>query len=227
LQLLGKANLVDIVDLMAGYAGTAVRLTAFNQHMPPDWKQFLPLSFTPPNDIYPDSRNRLPLVRSQGQTQQATSNLYSRTLSPDGTGPGQIGRHGAGLTSLEKSVGRRLMGLAVLVTAREHDQQSDWTVSELAALKDGLEPTVIDIVRYRRPLTGLGEKEAALVEFGRELFGKHSVSSEIYRRAQQVFGERDLVDFVGLMAQHAGDAALLTAFDQHLAAGQTPLLPIP
>jgi len=30
-----------------------------------------------------------------------------------------------------------------------------------------------------------------------------------------------------LMAQHAGDAALLTAFDQHLPAGQKMLLPIP
>jgi hypothetical protein len=29
------------------------------------------------------------------------------------------------------------------------------------------------------------------------------------------------------MAQHAGDGALLTAFDQHLPAGQKPLLPIP
>ena len=29
------------------------------------------------------------------------------------------------------------------------------------------------------------------------------------------------------MAQHAGDAVLLTAFDQHLPAGQEHLLPIP
>jgi hypothetical protein len=43
----------------------------------------------------------------------------------------------------------------------------------------------------------------------------------------KAFGERDLVDFVGLMGQHAGDTVMLAAFDQHLPASQKPLLPIP
>lgn len=227
LKLFGKSNLVDIVDLMANYAATATRLTAFNQQMPPGWKQFLPLPFTPPNDIYPDSRSRLPLIRSQAQNPAAAPALYSRNIAPEGTGPAHIRRHGAGLKSLEGSVGRRLMGLAILVTAREHDAQYHWTVNELASLKDGLEPAIIDLVRHRRSPTGLAAKEAALIEFGRELFGKHSVSSQTYARALKVFEERDLVDFVDLMAQHTGDEVLLTAFDQHLPAGQKPLLPIP
>jgi hypothetical protein len=42
-----------------------------------------------------------------------------------------------------------------------------------------------------------------------------------------VFGERNLVDFVDLMAQHASEATLLMAIDQQLPAGQEPLLPIP
>src|SRR5262249_13116431 len=45
LKLLGARNLVDVLDLMASYSGTAARLTAFNQQMPPGWKQFLPLPF--------------------------------------------------------------------------------------------------------------------------------------------------------------------------------------
>jgi 4-carboxymuconolactone decarboxylase len=225
LKLLGKSNLVDILDLMAGYSGTAARLTAFNQHMPPGWKQFLPLPFTPSDDIHPDSRSRLPLIRSQGQP--ASPNLYSRQLAPEGTGPGHIGRHGRGLQSLEASVGRRVMGLAILVTAREHDAQYEWTINETAALKDGLEPTIIDVVRHRKPPNGLAEKDAAVIEFGRELFGKRNVRPETYARALKAFGERDLVDLVGLMAQHATDGALAIAFDQHLPAGQKPLLPIP
>jgi hypothetical protein len=53
------------------------------------------------------------------------------------------------------------------------------------------------------------------------------VTRETYARALKIFGETDLVDLVDLMAQHATDAALLTAFDQHLPAGQKPLLPVP
>ena len=224
LKLLGESGLVDIVLLEAQYAGTAARLTAFNQQMPPQMKQFLPLPFTPPDDIHPDSRSRLPLIKSQPQ---APAILYGRELAPTGTGPAEIRLHQGERHSLEAHVGPRLMGLAILVTAREHDQQYDWTINELTARKDGLDPTVIDIVRDRKPLTGAAEKEAAIIELGRELFGKHMVTAETYARALKIFGETDLVDLVDLMAEHATDAALLTAFDQHLPATQKPLLPIP
>jgi 4-carboxymuconolactone decarboxylase len=233
LQLFGKTNLVDVVDLMAGYAGTATNLTAANQYLPPQMKEFLPLSFAPPNDIHPDSRSRIPVSATQPQGQgggqnQAPPGLYRRNLAPPPTGPGSMGRAARGLKSLEDSVGRPLMGLAILVTAREHDEQYDWTMNELAARKDGLDPAIIDVVRNRKAVTGLGEKEATLIEFGRELFGTRHVSAATYARAVKVFGQRDLSDFVvGLMARHASDAGMLTAFEQHLPAGQKPLLPMP
>jgi len=142
-----------------------------------------------------------------------------------------MARFAAGLTSLESSQGRALMALSVLVTAREHDQQYDWTQNELAANRDGLAATTIEIVRLRKPLTGLTgltDKEAAIIRFGRELFGKHYVTAETYARAKQVFGQRDLSDFVvNVMAPHAREAALLTSFDQQLPEGQEPLLPLP
>jgi len=227
LKIFGEKNLVDIVSLMADYAGTATRLTAVNQQMPPGWKQLLPLPFTLPDDIHPDSRSRLPLKRNLPQNTAASPALYSRNIAPEGTGPGQIRSHAGGLKSLEASVGRRLMGLAILVSAREHDAQYDWTLNEIAALKDGLASAAIDVVRLRKPVTGIGEKETIIIEFGRELFGKHVVSPQTYARALKVFGERDLVDLVDLMALHATDATLLTAFDQRLPVGQMPLLPIP
>jgi 4-carboxymuconolactone decarboxylase len=222
-NLLGRSNLVDIVDLMSTYTATAARLTAFNQHMPPGWKQFLPLPFTPPSDIHPDSRSRLPLIRSPNQPAQA--NLYARGLAPEGTGPGHIARHGGGLAALEASRGRRVMALATLITAREHNSQYDWTMNEPGAIKDGLEPALIDVVRHRRPLNGVAEQDAALIQFGRELFASHNVSEKTYAGALKIFGERDLVDLVALMAQHSADAVMLAAFDQRLPAGQSPLLP--
>jgi 4-carboxymuconolactone decarboxylase len=235
LRLFGKTNLVDVIDLMAQYAGTGVNLTAANQWMPPQMKQFLPLPFTPPDDILPDSRSRIPVDnpnqpvgQPQAQGEPAASGLYRRTLAPPPTGPASMGRFAAGLKSLESSQGRALMALAVLITAREYDEQYDWTMNELAARQDGLDPAVIDIVRLRKPLAGLGEKETVLIQFGRELFGKHYVTAETYARAKQLFGQRDLSDFVvGLMAPHAREATLLTAFDQHLPARQRPQLSIP
>ena len=227
-ELFGEANYVDVVDLMARYAGTAARLAAFNQQMPPGWPQFLPLPFTPPDDVDPQSRSRLSPLPAPARQMRSTPSLYGRTLSPQGTGPGQIGSHGAGRESLEANVAQPLLDLAILVTARAYDDQYTWTLTEPAAVENGLDPAVIDVVREGGPVAALGEKEAALITFGRELFGPHTVSPATYASAvEAVGGATNLVDFVGLMAQQVSDAILLIAFDQHLPAGVEPLLPTP
>jgi 4-carboxymuconolactone decarboxylase len=233
LKLFGKTDLVDTVDLMSNYAGTAVNLTAANQWMPPQMKQFLPLPFTMPNDILPDSRSRIPVVNparpqqaNAGGGEGANAGMYRRTLAPAPTGPGSMGRFAAGLKSLETSQGKALIALAALVTARLHDQQYDWTLTELTALQDGLPAATIDVVRRNARTTGLPEKEAVLIQFGRELLGDHNVTAETYARARAAFGQQDLSDFVvNVIAPHTRQDVLLTVFDQQLPAGQKPLLP--
>jgi 4-carboxymuconolactone decarboxylase len=220
LRVLGERNLVDVVGEMADYASASASLSAFNQQMPPGFKQFLVLPFTPPNDIHSDSRSRLPLLPS---VPIRPGLLYSRSMVPQGTGPGEVGRHGGGLKSLQADVGRRGIDVAILVTAREHDSQYDWTVNELAALKDGLEPKVIDVIRHREPTTGLTQKDASLIEFGRQLFDQHYVTAAAYAQAVTSFGERNLVSLVSVMGQHTGEELLLAAFDQQLPEGQAPL----
>ncbi len=225
LATLGKTNLVDLIDLMGRYASTGATLTAFNQQMPMGWRQSLPLSFTYPDDIHLDSRSRLPL--RPGPYRTSVSALYGRMASPGGIGPFQIRAYGQGLPSLESRVGERLMMLAILVTARAHDSQYDWTMHEPPAVAAGLQPEVIEIVRHRRSSTGLDENDAALIDFARELFTDYNVTADTYVRAAHAFGETDLVDLVALMGAHAADAAVLAAFDQQLPEGVDPRLPLP
>ena len=75
------------------------------------------------------------------------------------------------------------------------------------------------------PLTGVVEKEAVTIQFGRELFAQRKVSSEIFAKALRLYGKRGLVDLVSLMSQYSATSALLTAFDMQLPEGQKPLLP--
>ena len=225
--LLGETNLIDLVDLMARYAGIAVRLTAFNQHMPPEWLQLLPLPFEQTGDIDPESRSRLSLRRSTPSQPQGERDLYGRTLSPEGTGQGHIARHGAGFDSLIGSVGKPLVDLSILLTARALDSQYAWSLSEVTARQDGLSTEVIDVVRNEGVPTGLEEQVVVLIEFARELFEDRNVSPETYQRAVTLFGERDLVDLVIVMGQWTGEITMLTAFDQQLPAGVTPTLSLP
>ena len=95
-----------------------------------------------------------------------------------------------------------------------NNRKSRSTVSEAAARGDGLETAIIAVVRDNLPVTGLGEPEAALIAFGRELFGQRNISAKTYARALRVFGQTDLSDFITLMAQHASEVPLLIAFDQ-------------
>ena len=225
LQVLGKTNLVDLIDLIGRYTATGATLTAVNQQMPMGWRQSLPLPFTYPEDIYPDSRSRLPL--RSGPDETSVSALYGRMASPGGIGPGQIRAYGEGTQTLEARIGKRLEMLAVLVTARAHNSQYDWTMHEPLALEAGLEREVIDIVRHRRSIDDLADNDATLVAFARELFGDHNVQADTYARAKRAFSETTLVDIVALMGAHAADAVMFAGFDQQLPEGVDPLLPLP
>lgn len=193
-----------------------------------------------PSDVYADSRNRLPLVK-RDDLDDAGKKLYDG--ANNGTslaglqGPGGLRlwspplaaatsvsnrylRFGAGLDP-------RLVELVILTVARETNSRFEWDAHEANGLKVGLTPAIIDVVRLRKPLTGLGEKEAALIELGREAVGKHSVSSATFATALNLFGRQQLVDWVGLMGDYTGTAILLTAFAQQLPPGHTSTLPIP
>ena len=197
-------------------------------------------SQTLPKDVFPDSRNRLPLVKREELDDQGKKAYDASTSDPrllaGLQGPAGIRLHSPRLADpaqaarylrFETDLGRRLSELAILVTAREMDEQFEWTSHEPEGRKQGLEQAVIDVVKYRKPLTGLGEKEAAIIQVGREVFGKHFVASETYAQAVKLFGERNVMDLAGLMGDQAGNAVILTAFDQHLPPGQKPLLPMP
>jgi 4-carboxymuconolactone decarboxylase len=122
---------------------------------------------------------------------------------------------------------QRLIQMVILVTARESDSEYVWTAHEPQGLKAGLQPEIIDVIRYRKPLTGLAEKDAVIIDLGRQVFEKHHVSSATADRALELYGKQGLVNIVSLMGDYAATTVLLNAFDQHIRPTDKPLLPIP
>jgi len=127
----------------------------------------------------------------------------------------------------ETTLDRRLTELAILVTARELDNQFEWTAHEPAALKEGLDPKIIDVIRRRKPAARLGKKEALIINFGRELFRWKKVRSQTFARAVSAFGRRGVLELAALMANYAMTALIFNTVDQQLHPGQKPLLPLP
>jgi len=193
-----------------------------------------------PKDVYPESRNRLPLPKRSDMDDD-----YGRKVFDELTGPRLSWTKLAPLRlysprlakplgdahqylKFESGLGDRLTGIAVLVTARELDNQFEWTQWETHARMAGagyVEPAIIDIIKYRKPAVGLGEKETVIINFGRELLGQKKVSSETFAHTLRLFGPRGTVDLTNLMALYTQTALEVIAFDQQLLAGQKPLLP--
>ncbi len=202
----------------------------------------VPTMTTLPKDIYPESRSRLPLPKREALDEQG-KRVYDSVLDPKRPtlagfqGPAGIWLHSTRVGEPFREMNRilraevplepRLRELAILVTAREFDSQFEWTAHEPVALKEGLDPKVLDIVKFRRPVSAVPEKEAAIIAFGRELLRDRKVRSETYAETVRVFGQTAVVNLTALMANYAFTAVMLTAFDQQLNEGREPLLPFP
>src|SRR6267142_3894189 len=200
----------------------------------------VPTMTTLPKDIYPESRSRLPLPKRETLDEQG-KRVYDSVLDPKRPtiagfqGPAGIWLHSPRVGEPIREMNRilrteipfepRLRELAILVTARELDSQFEWTAHEPVALKEGLDPKILEAVKFRKAVSGAPEKEAAIVAFGRELFRDRKVRSETYAEMVRVFGQAAVVNIAALMANYAFTAVMLTAFDQQLHEGRKPLLP--
>jgi 4-carboxymuconolactone decarboxylase len=198
-----------------------------------------------PKDVDQASLSRLPLLERADLDAEGQKH-YDTVVSPQSRtlvglrGPSGIWMHSPRLAGylreanqylrFETALDRRLTELAILVTARELDNQFEWTAHEPAALAEGLPAEIIEIVKRRRPLARLGKrlgkKEAVIIACGRELFGKRRLSSATFARAVDLFGRRGVLELAALMGNYAMTAVILDTVDQQLHPGQKPLLPV-
>jgi 4-carboxymuconolactone decarboxylase len=192
-----------------------------------------------PPDINPITLSRLPPVTPADLDAEGQALLAARGPVTPGPGPGHVTIYSPKVAEGFGAVGRalgvpsgntfrfgvRTYQLAVLITAREIDQQYEWTAHEPAGLKAGLEQSVIDVVKYDREVKGLAAKDAMLIQFGRGLFRDHKISSELWAQMVKEFGRQGTVEIMALMADYFAVGFMMNAADQHLPPDRKPLLP--
>jgi hypothetical protein len=142
-----------------------------------------PAVAVPEADINPVTLSRLPPVSPEDLDEEGRKLLSERPQAKPGPGPTHVTSYSPrerslGIpTGVNSPVGPRYFQLAVLIIAREIDQQYEWSAHEPAGLRQGLEQSVIDVVKYDRDVTGLTDKDATLITFGRTLYREHKVRS--------------------------------------------------
>ncbi|HEX5229444.1 MAG TPA: hypothetical protein VFW44_17145 [Bryobacteraceae bacterium] len=194
--------------------------------------QVLPQEKTPlPPDVNPVTLSRLPPATAADLDEEAQRLLGARTNYKPGPGPTHIGVYSPreidlGIPSGTKSpVGAHNFQLAVLIIAREIDQQYEWTAHELAARRQGMEQSLIDVVKYDKDVSGLSDKDATLITFGRTLYRQHHVSSELWQKMVNDFGRQRTVQLMMIMGEYFRAGFMMNAVDQHLPPDREPLMP--
>ena len=190
-----------------------------------------------PKDIHPESLSRLPpvqrselsdegkkiwdLIAGTGRTLPRTGTAAVSMYSPKAAEP----IHTLNQYPRTTVAGSRFFELSALIAAREFDQQYEWSGHEPAALRAGLEQSVIDVVKFNRDLTGLSEKDATVIRLGRALFREHKVSPELWAKTVELFGRQGAVEITMIMGDYVMAGLFLTAVDQQLPPERKALLP--
>ena len=92
----------------------------------------------------------------------------------------------------------RINEWVMLIVSRQWTQQFEWCMHYPLALKAGVKQDVLDALAEGRRPRGMAEDEEVAYDLCDELARTHGVSDETYRRAVERFGERGVIDMVGL-----------------------------
>jgi hypothetical protein len=89
-----------------------------------------------------------------------------------------------------------------------------------------LDPKTVDVVRANRPLTGVNERDALVIRFGRQMLHDRKVDSGTFAKAVELFGRRGAMDLVAVMNTYAVSGFFAIAVDEHMPPGRPELEPL-
>ena len=192
-----------------------------------------------PADLDATSRARLPYVQRK-DTDESAKRLFDIFVRNGNSPTDQLGGPlafaaynvpvaNALLDLHDGAVGKGTLDahvreLAILVACRATNYTFEWNAHEGAALRNGVDQKVIDVVRTNGALTGVPDADAAVIRFGRELLNDRKMSSATFAKAKELYGAKGAMDLVAVMSTYAVSGFYAIAVDEHPAPGQ-PVLP--
>ncbi len=100
----------------------------------------------------------------------------------------------------------RLTELAIMLAARHWDNDYIWTPHYAAAVKAGVDPSVgADIAAGKRPAK-MKDDEAIVYDLMTEIYRDRKVSDPTYAKAVQKYGEKGIMDIIGLSSYYGNTA---------------------
>jgi 4-carboxymuconolactone decarboxylase len=122
------------------------------------------------------------------------------------------------------SIPPKLNELAIIITARHWSSQYEWYAHRRAAQSAGLSQSIIDAVAAGTRPASMAADEAAVYDFVNELLTTKQVSDATFRAAKDTFGERGVVDLIGVSGYYGLVSMLLNVDRYPLPEGVMPEL---
>jgi 4-carboxymuconolactone decarboxylase len=122
------------------------------------------------------------------------------------------------------SLPAKLSELAIIVTGRHWTSQVEWFVHARVAAEAGLSAASIEAIRLGREPQFADPQEAQIYAFTRQLLRSGEVESETYRRVENLFGARGVVELTALIGYYTMVSLTLNAHEIPLPDGVAPPL---
>jgi len=116
----------------------------------------------------------------------------------------------------------RYVTLAQCVGTREvgGGGHREWFLHAESARKAGIPEDELEVVRNQTDTKGLPQKDAVLIQFGREMMRGPKVTSKTFAEAEKLFGRKGLLVITFQIARYAANGLTNRAYDVQLEPGQ-------
>ena len=127
----------------------------------------------------------------------------------------------------DTSLPPQLSEFLILLTAREWSQRYEWAAHYPIALDAGIDPEIVNAVAEGRVPEHMTDDQAILHALFAELIGTNQVSDETYGRAVAAFGERGVIDAVGIIGYYTLLAMVMNTARTPVPATASDVPPLP
>ena len=109
--------------------------------------------------------------------------------------------------------------MAIIICARYWTSQYEWYAHAPLAVKGGLDQAIVDAIAAKQRPVSMKDDEAAVYDYCTKLHQNKGVSDATYKRALDLFGEKGVVDLIGISGYYTLVSMTLNTFQVQLPDG--------
>jgi 4-carboxymuconolactone decarboxylase len=135
---------------------------------------------------------------------------------------GDLGQQFGGAMRFRTGLPRDVSEVIIIMTGRFWMAQYEWNSHKNAALQNGVAPAIVDAIAAGKRPTGMPAEMEVAYNLIDEILTTHQVTDATFKAARDKFGERGVVDMVGLSGWYGLVSMLLNVDRYPLPQGVQP-----